>query len=313
MAWELSGMNGISAEGLKQMLDSLSPTEKQNLDLYNWYLAMGKIPPQALTDAMSATETLQALTGQLGVDGMYYAIGQQMASSPEITAMVLNGQISAELLPNAMILGMKSKIPDLQLFSGKLVSKSDSAVATAAKNSAEKNMPGYSGMMVSNFKKTFDNDTTAVSSVKTWLDSINTAIANWKIPEVKIPTVYETLFEEKYKQPYLNGGTYAPKQYAVGGMPDYGQMFIAREAGPELVGSVGRHTTVMNNDQIVSSVSQGVAGAVASVIMPIFGAMNSNKSSGDVVLMVGERELGRVALSGIQGLNGRFNPSVVPV
>jgi hypothetical protein len=59
--------------------------------------------------------------------------------------------------------------------------------------------------------------------------------------------------------------------YANGGIPDYGQMFIAREAGPELVGNIGNRTAVVNNDQIVQSVSQGVAGAVASVLMPIMG------------------------------------------
>lgn len=45
---------------------------------------------------------------------------------------------------------------------------------------------------------------------------------------------------------------------AQGGMPDAGQLFLAREAGPELVGTYGGHTAVMNNDQIVESVSRGV-------------------------------------------------------
>ena len=45
-----------------------------------------------------------------------------------------------------------------------------------------------------------------------------------------------------------------------------GQMFIAREAGPELVGTIGGHTAVMNNDQIVASVSDGVYRAVRSAM-----------------------------------------------
>lgn len=45
---------------------------------------------------------------------------------------------------------------------------------------------------------------------------------------------------------------------AEGGTVDVGQMFIAREAGPELVGSIGNRTAVMNNDQIVQSVAGGV-------------------------------------------------------
>lgn len=45
---------------------------------------------------------------------------------------------------------------------------------------------------------------------------------------------------------------------ADGGMVNTGQMFVAREAGPELVGAIGRRTAVVNNDQIVESVAQGV-------------------------------------------------------
>lgn len=49
--------------------------------------------------------------------------------------------------------------------------------------------------------------------------------------------------------------------YAAGGFPTTGQMFLAREAGPELVGTIGNRTAVMNNEQIVDSVAQGVAEA----------------------------------------------------
>lgn len=55
-------------------------------------------------------------------------------------------------------------------------------------------------------------------------------------------------------------------KYASGGFPTQGQMFIAREAGPELVGTIGGQTAVVNNSDIVASVSQGVAQAVASVL-----------------------------------------------
>lgn len=51
--------------------------------------------------------------------------------------------------------------------------------------------------------------------------------------------------------------------YANGGLVNEGQMFIAREAGPELVGTIGNRTAVMNNDQIVESVAMGVADANA--------------------------------------------------
>lgn len=56
------------------------------------------------------------------------------------------------------------------------------------------------------------------------------------------------------------------RAYAAGGFPTDGEMFIAREAGPEMVGSIGNRTAVVNNDQIVESVSKGVYQAVASAM-----------------------------------------------
>jgi hypothetical protein len=54
--------------------------------------------------------------------------------------------------------------------------------------------------------------------------------------------------------------------YAQGGFPTTGQMFIAREAGPELVGNINGRSAVVNNDQIVAAVSQGVYSAVVSAM-----------------------------------------------
>lgn len=53
---------------------------------------------------------------------------------------------------------------------------------------------------------------------------------------------------------------------ADGGFVGEGQMFIAREAGPELVGTIGGRTAVANNDQIVSAISAGVYAAVSDAM-----------------------------------------------
>lgn len=55
---------------------------------------------------------------------------------------------------------------------------------------------------------------------------------------------------------------------AGGGFPDTGQMFIAREAGPELVGRIGRRTAVANNDQIVQGIASAVRSAMSGVNSP---------------------------------------------
>ena len=48
---------------------------------------------------------------------------------------------------------------------------------------------------------------------------------------------------------------------ANGGLLNSGQMFIAREAGPEMVGTIGNNTAVANNEQIVAGIASGVASA----------------------------------------------------
>ena len=50
--------------------------------------------------------------------------------------------------------------------------------------------------------------------------------------------------------------------FASGGFPDAGQLFIAREAGAEMVGSLGGHAAVANNDQIVEGIREGVEAAM---------------------------------------------------
>lgn len=77
--------------------------------------------------------------------------------------------------------------------------------------------------------------------------------------------------------------------YANGGFVDQGQMFIAREAGPELVGRIGNRTSVANNDQIISGIAAGVEDANEGVINAIYamanqivGAVRESSSNGSV-------------------------------
>ena len=57
---------------------------------------------------------------------------------------------------------------------------------------------------------------------------------------------------------------------ANGGFVDQGQLFIAREAGAEMVGSIGRRTAVANNDQIVDGITYGVREANDDVVTAIY-------------------------------------------
>ena len=75
---------------------------------------------------------------------------------------------------------------------------------------------------------------------------------------------------------FKNGKHLPITRYASGGIPNQGQMFIAREAGAELVGRLGNSTAVMNNDQIVASVARGVQGAVEAGMRNVANMSSSN-------------------------------------
>lgn len=87
----------------------------------------------------------------------------------------------------------------------------------------------------------------------------------------------------------FKGGKWQPvTRYAGGGLPTQGQYFIAREAGPELVGTIGNHTAVMNNDQIVASVSDGVAKALAPAINQMTNTLLGMQGNSGSVAFAGE-------------------------
>lgn len=63
--------------------------------------------------------------------------------------------------------------------------------------------------------------------------------------------------------------------FAEGGFPGAG-LFIANEAGPELVGRMGSRTAVANNDQIVEGVAAGVYQAVVAAMNATSGGSGQN-------------------------------------
>lgn len=76
-----------------------------------------------------------------------------------------------------------------------------------------------------------------------------------------------------------------------GGFPNEGQLFIAREAGAEMVGAMGRRTAVANNDQIVEGISAGVSVANDGVIAAIYALLNVVEEK-DFSVNIGDNEIG---------------------
>jgi hypothetical protein len=140
------------------------------------------------------------------------------------------------------------------------------------------------GVSENDYAKIFDRIVSALSSVKAdivdvinsilgyieklvngVIGGINSMITKLNSFHIDAPDWVEDMFGISsfgFNIPMLSTVT-IPKvtMMADGGFPETGQMFIAREAGAEMVGNIGRRTAVANNDQIVAGIASGVAEA----------------------------------------------------
>lgn len=118
----------------------------------------------------------------------------------------------------------------------------------------------------------------ALSAAVDWVKNL---ISIWDTAQQNIRDNYD-------KFGIVDTGAYA----ADGGFFNEGQMFIAREAGPEMVGTIGGRTAVANNDQIVAAIEGGVFRAVSA-------AMGSGSKGGNqvAVLNINGREFARAIYS----------------
>lgn len=94
-----------------------------------------------------------------------------------------------------------------------------------------------------------------------------------QIIEVKNPKgrVTQIIMDQATGGVFRGGQWNDISRFASGGLARGSQLFWAREAGPELVGTLGGHSAVMNNDQIVASVSAGVARGIAGIHFQLTG------------------------------------------
>lgn len=93
--------------------------------------------------------------------------------------------------------------------------------------------------------------------------------------------------------------------FASGGFPTEGQLFIANESGPELVGTLGGHTAVAPQNDIVEGIRQGVYDAVVAA------NGNGKSGSGSVVLNVNGREFMRAIYSDMKAVSKEKGVSLI--
>lgn len=101
------------------------------------------------------------------------------------------------------------------------------------------------------------------ANLKSWWSNLELPSFKIKMPHIEWSAKDLPASDWKYKiLSALGIPTQIPKLnvkwYAQGGFPNAGELFVAREAGAEMVGAIGRRTTVANNQQIVDGIYKGV-------------------------------------------------------
>ena len=109
---------------------------------------------------------------------------------------------------------------------------------------------------------------------------------------------------------YWYNNSFKVRGYAMGGTPDAGELFVARENGtPEFVGSFGGHTAVANNDQIVTAVANGVSMANDRMVSAIENQTNALENAIDrknLDVQIGDRQIAEANNRGQKGLGNKF-------
>ena len=102
-------------------------------------------------------------------------------------------------------------------------------------------------------------------------------------------------------------------QYATGGVPNHGSLFMAGEAGAEIVGHVGGRTEVLNQSQIASTIAAATQMSNASqnnILMQLLnGVEQLVEGQGDVRAYIPAGEV----VSGLQRNNRRDGRALVPM
>lgn len=145
----------------------------------------------------------------------------------------------------------------------------------------------------------------AVDAVRGAVSAIRSAFNfSWSLPHLSLPHISVTGHFAINPPSVPN---FSVSWYEKGGFPLEGELFVAREAGPELVGQMGGRTAVANNDQIVEGIEGGVTRGVLAAL-----AMGGDRGEQviEIPLIIGNREIARASWRGRMDLvrSGEISP-----
>lgn len=111
---------------------------------------------------------------------------------------------------------------------------------------------------------------------KTGKNAIQNFADGFASVKIKLPHISTTWNRHNLGNLSFSTPSFSLNWYAKGGLPDAGEMFVARERGPEMVGRIGNKNAVANNNQIVDAIRAGVFEAMVNALESFGGDKNQN-------------------------------------
>lgn len=266
---------GKNIKSIPDAIDALKKNAKAKVEtVLSAFKDVGEGADDGLVEGMNAKEgevesTVIRITD--GIGGFARRTLQEQSPSKVMYDIGMNAILG-------MINGLKSKYKDVEIAAKDMCtkykeavegqSKTFEAIGSSIMSSIKRgmtgaNMNGTSNNIVSGLGLTSLNETMRLAGQ----GAINAFVLGMKqvhIPQLSVifnPTVKKT------GNAVTVGASPRIQLAAAGGFPDVGEMFIARENGPEMVGRIGGRTAVANNAQITEGIRQAVVEGMMQVAM----------------------------------------------
>ena len=271
---------GETSTGILQKLGIIKPEGTQKLEEAKNSFS-NKAEETKNTIVGKWEETKNGILGKLGLTKSAASTTMEETKN-EVVNKSEQTRVGSVGIFGSLANGIAGKMTEMRTRAGQEAENVRGTVKSRMSPIATENQSIFEGLkngLLNSLAQTSSGTGTKMNEIK---GKLNFAGFNWQLPTLKTPhfswsTVTNAVTGAvrgvlsaiglPISLPKLN-----VSWFAEGGFPDTGSLFVANEAGAELVGNIGRRTAVANNDQI----TQGIATATYQAISRALQENNRN-------------------------------------
>lgn len=296
-----AGVSGTTRNAAAEVYEALKPTQEEMMAVYEQALKTGEAVPLNISEGLQSINEQGVLANDEAA--IMFQMGQMLSESPEFLQLLSTSENAASMVGEYTMLGLKSKIPDLRVSGEEVIFNLDDALEKASE-----------GKGTSSGTEVAQNVANGVMAGQPFFKNAAQGITSSIVQGVgKIGIKTEVLQPTRANISSLLNQIWfvltKTTPFATGGFPNTGELFFAREAGPELVGRIGSRAAVANNDQIVAAVSGGVYSAVSQAL----GGAGVSGGPRTIAVYLGNEKIAERVISDINGITKRTGQCPIQV